>query len=189
MNKASTQQIIIEAAIACIEKFGIKKTTTRKIAEEAGTNIAAINYYFQSKDDLIQRALGLSLDHMVEDLTIILDKETQSFDKLLHEWIFYIVAGSLEYPGVFMAHMYGPLIEKTDSPAKTVFQEMLAKLSSKAVLAFPEIPKSHLENALSVMISTFMFTMLAPGFFINRENMTLEEEVNLYTSIFHNMIH
>ena len=35
---------IIEAAIDCIEQFGLKGATNRRIAEKAGVNLAAINY-------------------------------------------------------------------------------------------------------------------------------------------------
>ena len=52
---------IIEAAIACIEKYGYGETTVRKIAAQADVNVAAVNYYFGSKDELINRALEISL--------------------------------------------------------------------------------------------------------------------------------
>ncbi len=35
---------IIEAAIECIEQYGIQGATNRRIAEIAGVNSAAINY-------------------------------------------------------------------------------------------------------------------------------------------------
>lgn len=38
-----------------------EKITTRDIAARAGLNIALINYYFQSKDNLIQQAIGIRM--------------------------------------------------------------------------------------------------------------------------------
>ena len=55
-EKTATRGLIIEAVIDCIEKYGIDKVTTRRIAEQAGTNIASINYYFRSKDVLLAAA-------------------------------------------------------------------------------------------------------------------------------------
>src|SRR5574341_1009582 len=50
----SPRDQILGAVLTAIEKHGIDSLTTRKIAEEAGTNIASINYYFRSKDLLVE---------------------------------------------------------------------------------------------------------------------------------------
>jgi AcrR family transcriptional regulator len=49
MGSGSAEEKIITAAVECIEKYGIKGTTIRQIAEQAGVNIAAVNYYFRSR--------------------------------------------------------------------------------------------------------------------------------------------
>ena len=54
MDTTATEEKIITATVECIEKYGIKGTTIRQIAETAGVNIAAINYYFRSKDQLFE---------------------------------------------------------------------------------------------------------------------------------------
>ena len=48
----STEQKIKEAAITVFQKKGFAATRTRDIAEEAGLNLALINYYFRSKQNL-----------------------------------------------------------------------------------------------------------------------------------------
>lgn len=48
----STEQVIKEAAIKVFQKKGFAATRTRDIAEEAGLNLALINYYFRSKQNL-----------------------------------------------------------------------------------------------------------------------------------------
>jgi AcrR family transcriptional regulator len=48
---------LVRAAVACIRRDGIEGVTTRAIAREAGMNIAAVNYYFASKDALVAIAL------------------------------------------------------------------------------------------------------------------------------------
>ena len=47
---------LMDAAIALM-KDG-EAPTTRALAHEAGVNIAAINYYFQGKDNLLAEAEG-----------------------------------------------------------------------------------------------------------------------------------
>ena len=44
----SMEEKIILATIECLEKYGFQGTTIRKIAEAAGSNSAAVNYYFRS---------------------------------------------------------------------------------------------------------------------------------------------
>jgi AcrR family transcriptional regulator len=49
MTETNPKQKIMEAIITCIEKYGIQKTTTWKIVEEAGYNTACMNYYFPTE--------------------------------------------------------------------------------------------------------------------------------------------
>jgi AcrR family transcriptional regulator len=46
------RQKLLQAALACFAEQGYAKTSTRQIAQLAGVNLAAINYYFGSKSDL-----------------------------------------------------------------------------------------------------------------------------------------
>ena len=48
---------IIATTINIIGQEGIQNLTTRSIAKAAAVNIAAINYYFGSKDKLVELAL------------------------------------------------------------------------------------------------------------------------------------
>lgn len=53
---------IILAAIECIEEDGIHNVTVRKIAQKAGVNFAAINYYFGSKENLIEAVMDSTME-------------------------------------------------------------------------------------------------------------------------------
>ncbi len=50
----STEQKIIEAARKVFTQKGYSATRTRDIAEEAGLNLALLNYYFRSKEKLFE---------------------------------------------------------------------------------------------------------------------------------------
>ena len=185
MTKNTSQQKIIEAVITCIEKYGVEKVTTRKIAKEAGTNIASINYYFRSKDDLIAQALGTTLQHMADDLLAILQDEEKSFDAVLREWVIYLVDGAKQYPRVFMAHMYSPLVEKRfDTPGPQVFREMFDVLAARAVQAYPHNDLEELRFVLVEVISAIIFRSLAPGFFAEARNLSTPELAERYVSMF-----
>jgi AcrR family transcriptional regulator len=51
-SKASSRQRLLEIAVDVFGKHGFEAATTRKIAKEAGVNIAAIPYYFNGKEGL-----------------------------------------------------------------------------------------------------------------------------------------
>ncbi|MGH1364137.1 MAG: TetR/AcrR family transcriptional regulator [Calditrichia bacterium] len=49
----STREKLLQVAEKLIAQNGIGKTSLRQIVKEAGANIAAVNYHFGSKDDLM----------------------------------------------------------------------------------------------------------------------------------------
>jgi AcrR family transcriptional regulator len=53
---------IILATIECIEEDGTHNVTVRKIAQKAGVNFAAINYYFGSKENLIEAVMDTTFE-------------------------------------------------------------------------------------------------------------------------------
>jgi AcrR family transcriptional regulator len=56
--KVTTKSRILECAVALFTKRGFDNVTTREITFAAGANIAAIDYYFGSKKDLIREAFA-----------------------------------------------------------------------------------------------------------------------------------
>ncbi len=169
MKKNATRQLILEAVIACIEKFGVDKVTTRKIAQEAGTNIASINYYFSSKDDLVQEALGMALQHMYDDVIEIIENRQKTFQETLREFLTYLLLGAQKYPGMVMAHIYPTVVEKqTGTPGEIVFSKIFTVLLQRATQDFPEKNPADLRSSLDQCMTSMMFHMIAPSFF-NRD--------------------
>jgi len=62
----AAKQRLIEAADACIERFGLAKTTVEDIAAEAKVSRATIYRYFPNRDDLILSVLLSSLSRSME---------------------------------------------------------------------------------------------------------------------------
>jgi len=87
MTGLPPEKRILEATIACIEQDGIDNLTTRKIAEQAGVNIAAINYYFRSKERLVEEAKQMTLEHMRGDLLEIVEQVETPFLQRLEETV------------------------------------------------------------------------------------------------------
>ena len=52
-----TRRHILETAVRLFAEHGYADTTSKMICREAGVNIAAVNYHFNSRDDLYRAVL------------------------------------------------------------------------------------------------------------------------------------
>jgi len=83
---SSTEEKIREAARVVFMKKGFAATRTRDIAEEAGINLALLNYYFRSKEKLFelvmfekfQKFFGIIVS-VAHDSSLSLDKKVELF--------------------------------------------------------------------------------------------------------------
>jgi len=164
-EKTTTKRIILEAVVTCIEKYGIDKLTTRKIAEEAGTNIASINYHFRSKEELITETLSMTIKHMTDDVNATMDDTQQPFEKRLEDVFFYLLDGCLRFPGISTAHLYKAISEKKyDAMGAQAIRNVFDRLVKKAVEEYPKRDAEEIRVRLSQIFSSILFSMLAPNF-------------------------
>jgi AcrR family transcriptional regulator len=75
---------LLEGAIKCIQEKGYTRTTTRDIVAAAGSHLPSINYYFGSKDALMDEALVESARRWLVLLTSVA-AETSTHDPW--EWL------------------------------------------------------------------------------------------------------
>lgn len=107
VSAGSTRDRILDAAIAMIERDGAEKATVRAIAAEAGVNLAAINYHYRSKEDLMEAAIAASWTHAVGDLVKFLAVTPEDIGKGVEALILYLLKGGKTYPNVARAHLMG----------------------------------------------------------------------------------
>lgn len=165
-DKTATRQLILEAVVACIEKYGIDKVTTRKIADEAGANIASINYYFRSKDELVAEALSMTIRHMMEDVFLAIDDAQRPFDEVLQDVLFYMLDGSRQFPGISRAHLYRAVVQgDRTSISSQAMVKVFEKLAQRAAREHPARDPRQVRLVLSQVMCSVMFSMLTHNFF------------------------
>ncbi len=96
MEQLTTEQKIIEAARKIFTQKGYAAAKTRDIAEEAGINLALLNYYFGSKENLFKQVVNEKFEtlfgvisHILSNRHITLEEKVKtlisSYTKLLKE--------------------------------------------------------------------------------------------------------
>ncbi len=84
-HKLTTRERILHVTLEIINNEGIENVTIRKITEAAEVNIAAVNYYFGSKENVINEALKelmLKLSgtfNQLDDLTLPPESRLRNF--------------------------------------------------------------------------------------------------------------
>lgn len=98
---------ILNAAIDIIERDGIEAATARTIAAAAHVNLAAINYYYHSKETLMEAALAASWEHALADLRGFLDEDSWEPRTALQSLARYLSEGAAKFPTVTRLHFQG----------------------------------------------------------------------------------
>jgi len=78
---STTEEKIKIAAKTVFYKKGFSATRTRDIAEEAGLNLALLNYYFRSKAKLFEIIMAETFSGFIGSMKVILDDEKTSLEQ------------------------------------------------------------------------------------------------------------
>lgn len=130
----STETKIKEAARTVFYKKGFSATRTRDIAEEAGINLALLNYYFRSKEKLFEIIMLETFSAFVQSMTVILNDENTSLENkvelIANRYIDFIIREP-EVPTFLIS-------EIRNNP-----QELLEKLPVKQIINNSVFFKQH----------------------------------------------
>lgn len=171
----SMEEKIINATIACIEQFGVEATTNRKIAEIAGINSAAVNYYFRSKENLLQRVMERTLDNAFDwkDFALLPgDTPQERCEAILLD----ILAGGVNYPGITRAHFHN-LLSLGDYNSQVVarINQFVESLARDLTAHGYKGRQADLEMSCMQLSYTIFMAVLTPRIF---NSMNLEDPVN-----------
>lgn len=153
MRKFETkQEKILDAALKITIKNGSEDVTIREVAKEAGVNIAAINYYFNSKEQMLVEMEKLFKDNFDEAFTVLDRTDIYGEEKLL-AWLNGALAYAVHYPGIIVLLREKLVLNTENSINKQMLEELIKRVGQIRVL-FNEtvgIPEDSME----------LFTMFA----------------------------
>jgi len=174
------QQIIL-AAIDIVNTHGIKAVTTRRIAEKAGVNSAAMNYYFGSKENLIQKVTELTLSHLFGDWDMILNEPEMDVAVKVFFLLDFTMEGVIRYPGLTTSYFF-------DSPTgstpvrdfvyhfSALSDRISSELQTQVQMSAEDIRYSLGQMMFTVISASMipeMFTMVAKGDITSPETRSL----------------
>lgn len=81
IKDSSAEEKILEAARKVFTKKGYAGTRTRDIAEEAGINLALLNYYFRSKEKLFEVVMGEKLNQLFGTILPIIHNDKTTLEE------------------------------------------------------------------------------------------------------------
>jgi AcrR family transcriptional regulator len=174
-SNLSTEEKIKEAARVVFTKKGYAGTKTRDIAEEAGLNLALLNYYFRSKEKLFEIVMMEKVKQLFSFIAPALNDEKTSLDEKLELIASSYIDMLIKNPDlpIFVlseirnnAESFGKMIQSKGYVLKTHFIQQLAEqkkdinpiqffLNFMSMMIFPFIAKPILTVAGPVNDETF----------------------------------
>jgi len=164
-NSLSVEDRIVQAAIECIERYGIQGATNRKIAALAGVNNAAINYYFRSKEALVERCMRVTLDNAFdwEDIANLPGRTARERCAAIFK---DLIQGGINYPGLTRSHFFDLISQGNyQSLAVQKLNEFVENLALDLDQKGAGLEANELRLACVQITSAAMMVILAPQLF------------------------
>lgn len=158
-EELSTEDKILIAASKVFTEKGFSGTRTRDIAEEAGINLALLNYYFRTKEKLFEQVMKVKIVLLFGQIIPIVTNEKTSLDEkidLASVKYFEILSKNPNLPIFVLSE-----IQKKTSDVKSIlpFEKVLnnAYLMKQIKERKPDVNPFHfLLNFLSMTVFPFL---------------------------------
>lgn len=161
---SNTEQKIKAAAKVVFHKKGFAAARTRDIAEEAGMNMALLNYYFRSKEKLFQLIMFEAISDFMQNMANVFNDEGTTLEKkleLIAENYINLLTREPELPLFMMSEIrsQGAEILERMPTANTIMQSVFIKqfkaFGKKGKIIEPN-PLHFIMNLLGMVVFPFM---------------------------------
>jgi TetR/AcrR family transcriptional regulator, regulator of cefoperazone and chloramphenicol sensitivity len=165
--KVSPKQRILNETIDLIGKDCKLKFTTRELSKKADVNLASINYYYNSKGELVKQAEEF-LTEKIEKAYAELGNTKRDVKDNLMQWADSMIDLLIEYPGVMYVWSWKVIIGKhATKDFLDIFyspENPITKVLTKAMpKAKPELVNYKSIQLVSDIMNPFIFNQSAIG--------------------------
>jgi AcrR family transcriptional regulator len=171
-EQPDTKERILDAAEALFAEHGFAHTSMRNITSMANVNLAAVNYHFGSKEELIKAVFTRRLAPINAERTRRLDELERRGDASLEDLLEAFIAPSLETSKdhASLGDRFVKLIglsytENTEVLRDHVYQlnrELASRFKTAFQKALPHLPKQELSWRLHFLVGSVAYTMAGP---------------------------
>lgn len=189
-NRAAIKTKIILATIECLEKDGYNAVTTRNVAQAAEVNNAAINYYFGSKDKLLEETFNFTLSHFFIDIKEILkDKDLNAYS-LLKVLLAFLLQGFVNYPNMVRTYFLIPdVFRKYGQSFLRQLEQFLENVVGRIQEENPALNEKEIRVSLMQIISVILSLGLPLDFFQSFSGIDLKDPATQMAYIDHLLSH
>ena len=156
-----TRERLLDAAEQLFLQRGFQGTSTRDITEAAGANLAAVNYYFRSKQDLMvavaERVVAPVLSDQASRLDELQARSTPpTAAELVAAYFTPMVEQRERRGGKQLARFIGQSMYEDFESVRRVVGPVEDRFRTELARALPDLPADDLELRFRAMIGIFI---------------------------------
>ncbi|KRB08529.1 TetR family transcriptional regulator [Lysobacter sp. Root690] len=164
----STKDRILGAAEELFAQFGFTGTSLRQVTSRADVNIAAVNYHFGSKENLVNEVFRRRMDEMTEQrmsaLKAAVDAHPGELEPILAAFVqpALALAQDRNGGGAFVRVIARAYAEKNDSLRKFLsdhYGHVLREFAKAIAVAVPGLSKEELYWRLDFLAGSLTYAM------------------------------
>jgi len=166
-EQGGARERILGAAIDVVARDGIEALTVRAIALEAGVNVAAINYYFGSKERLVEEVLARTLENglgeQLREIDVLIEAEGGDVRAALERFMPAFFPDAVRYPRLSAAHLHDAIVRQ-DYTGKVVqrYRDFLEGFFRRVRPALPAGSEEEQRLRVAAFWSAIHMVCLAP---------------------------
>ena len=175
-EEESTEQKIITAARKLFTQKGFDAVKTRDIAEEAGINLALLNYYFRSKEKLFEIIMGESLETFFLGFSNIVNDEKTTYTKKIEQIVSNYIDMLLKSPDTPLFVMNQVRANPKRIEAKKIFMNSYFMKQLQTGIKTGEIAPINVVNLMLNIVSLSIFPFIGRPIFQAGEGSITDEQ-------------
>ena len=163
----STKDRILGAAEELFAQFGFAGTSLRQVTSRADVNIAAVNYHFGSKENLVNEVFRRRMDEMSQQrlagLKLATKEHPGELEPILAAFVEPALAIAQDRHGSAFARMVArAYAEKNDALRKFLsehYGHVLREFAKAIAACLPDLPKDSLYWRLDILVGSLTYAM------------------------------
>jgi len=157
---ASVRDHILDRTIYLMGKRGTTDVSVRAIAQEAGVNVAAVNYYFSSKEQMLAQMADRFVGGF-EEVMRLLTSPGVAPEARLRRWAAEVMRFLAEYPGI-LALMQRQMAAEPLDPFGEALRAAMERAVRQLKAVLREMVGGTEPERLAFKLTLFVSTLAGP---------------------------